>query len=119
MANVIDIPEHVIYSDADCPLQFTVRENGEPKDLTGLSFLFEVRDEFSDVAALISLTVGSGITITGTDNNVLLITISDTDLDPDDIPPGQYEYMLRRDDAGYRRPLAVGKFIVTGAAARD
>jgi hypothetical protein len=97
--------------------------SADPVDVTGwnMSWILRVSQEATD-PALITKTVGSGVTITGTYSSVfasnaqrVFVSIADTDTYDDTVSPTsafaapkEYAYSLKRTDGGSERVLVWG-----------
>jgi len=75
-------------------------------NIAGWALSFAIARSRRDTA-IITKTVGSGITITDEDNGVFEITIPDTDTDG--IPVGPCVWDVKRSDAGHEAVLTRGK----------
>lgn len=104
--------------------------SGTPEDVSGWTFRWELRiKDTSTGAPILSKTVGSGITITGTYSPVhasntqrVVVAIADTETYSDAgavlIPPKTYMYSLKRDDPGSEKTVVYGKFVLQEKPAR-
>jgi hypothetical protein len=104
--------------------------SGTPEDVATWTFRWELRlKDTSTGTPVLSKTLGSGITITGTYNSDhaantqrVVVTIPDTETYSDAgavlIPPKTYVYSLKRDDAGSEKTLVYGKFVLQEKPAR-
>jgi hypothetical protein len=106
--------------------------SGTCKDVSGYALTFIVRtSDTTSNAALITKTVGSGITISGSFNasnslntQRVEVVVEDTDTwstDPEGqrLSPKTYRYALKRTDAGSETLLAYGDFVLFKTTARD
>lgn len=104
----------------DTDLKFHVKdENGVPVNVAAftLSWMLKVTVDDLDVDALVTLTSGSGIAITGTYNvdpdvNTQRVIVSIADTDTDDLDAGRYQHELKRTDAGFETVLAYGSAVL-------
>ena len=134
-------PDDLIVGD-DIALEFEVFQNdltvdsdgvyvsGTPEDVTTWTFRWELRiNDTATGVPILSKTLGSGITVTGTYNPIhasnsqrVMVSIPDTetysDLGEVLIPPQTYYYSLKRDDAGSEKTLVYGKFVLQEKPAR-
>lgn len=95
------------------------------KDITGWAITLEIRRAPSTPGtALLTKTVGSGLTISGTFNSVLATstqvvtwTNADTDLTTTIFGAngGRFHYSLKRTDAGFETILAYGAIVIERA----
>lgn len=75
-------------------------------NVTGWALSFAIALTYRDTA-IITKTVGSGITITDGDNGVFEITLADTDTDG--LPTGTRVWDVKRTDAGEEAVLTRGE----------
>jgi len=104
--------------------------SGTPEDVATWSFRWELRvKDTATGVPMLSYTLGSGITITGTYNashaantQRVVVAIADTETYSDAgavlIPPKTYTYSLKRDDPGSEKTLVYGKFVLQEKPAR-
>lgn len=95
------------------------------KDIAGWAITFEIRKTPSTSGtALLSKTVGSGLTISGTFNSVLAtstqkvtLAVADTDIVPATFGAngGLFYYSLKRTDDTFETILAYGKIVIERA----
>jgi hypothetical protein len=85
----------------------TITDTASPvTNITGWSLQFTVRKQYGDATALITKTVGAGITITDATNGVFKVAIANGDTA--NLAPGAYVYDIQRIDAGFRTVLSTG-----------
>lgn len=115
MAELAPIASGLWFIGADLTLRFTVYADAEHTacvDVSTYTLQYVLRKHNKDAdPALISKTVGSGITVTGafhpdpaTNAQVVLVAIAD--VDTDDLKEGDYQHALKRQDAGVETVLA-------------
>jgi hypothetical protein len=75
-------------------------------NITGWTIKFTVRKNYNDPTALITKTVGSGITVTDATNGVFTITIASADTSGLDLRA--YAFDVQRTSAGNRTVLTIG-----------
>jgi hypothetical protein len=75
-------------------------------NITGWSLQFTVRKNFGDATALITKTIGSGITVTDLTNGIFKIAVANADTSG--LTPGAYVYDVERTDSGNRTVLTTG-----------
>ena len=106
-----------LYLGADRTFTFHILNEAETAAINiaswSLTFMLKRTKNQLDAAALLTKTVGSGIAITGSfDSNPAVntqravVTIADTDTDP--LAPGMCIGEIKRMDAGFETPLALG-----------
>lgn len=81
-------------------------------NITGWALEWVLRRDAGD-AALITKTVGSGITITNGAGGLCSVAIADTDTD--NLDEGGYWHALRRTDAGTETVLSFGEVVLLAA----
>jgi hypothetical protein len=94
----------------DKTLELTVRNAaGEVVDITGfdLSWMFKRRMTDADSAALMTKTIGVGLTVTSASGGRIDVAIADTETD-DLKPKVDYWHELKRTDDGFEAILAQG-----------
>jgi hypothetical protein len=74
--------------------------------ITGWTLQFTVRKQYGDLTALVTKTIGAGITITDATNGVFKITLASADTSGFDLRA--YVYDIQRIDAGNRTVLTIG-----------
>jgi hypothetical protein len=94
---------------------YTSAEKTTCREITGWGLSFMVKRKFSDadLSALVTKTVGSGITISGSfdedpDTNTQVATVTIADTDTDSLNTGVYRYELKRTDAGSEARVSFG-----------
>lgn len=94
----------------DKVLEFTVVDSaGAAVNITGWALEWILRSGAGE-RALLTKTVGSGVTITGGAGGVCQVAIADTDTD--DLAAGRYWHALRRTDAGNEAVLSYGQVVL-------
>lgn len=84
----------------------TIEDTVTGVNIEGWALSFAIARSYRDTA-IITKTVGSGITITDPANGVFEITIDDTDTDG--LPTGKCVWDVKRTDAGQEAVLTRGK----------
>ena len=94
----------------------TVRDNaGELKDLTGYTARWQVRSSAGDSKKVLSLTTGSGITLTSQG----LITLTATAAQTSAIPASNYVHEIElTEPGGAIPPFLAGKLVVQAEVVR-
>jgi hypothetical protein len=82
--------------------------------ISGWALAFYLKKAYTDLAALVTKTTGSGITITDATAGVFTITLATADTDQ---TSGNYVYDVWRTDAGQETALVHGRFSI-GPAVR-
>jgi hypothetical protein len=82
--------------------------------ISGWALAFYLKQKYPDLAALVTKTGGSGITVTDAVNGVFTVTLATADTDQ---TPGNYVYDVWRTDSGQETALAHGRFSI-GPAVR-
>jgi hypothetical protein len=97
-------------SDYAREIRFQSRATKQAIDLTGFDLQMCIKAQRSDLAALLTLGLGSGLTITDAAGGkvALALTAAQTSL----IGPGERVWGLYRIDGGKRLALATGKMRV-------
>lgn len=106
MATKVDIlVEDGFHVGTNFTIQHTQKDvNGDPQDISGWAMEYTLRKRVKDTTALITKTVGNGITIVdGAAGRVDIVFVPS---DTEDIRPGVYAHKLTRTDVG-----AVGSMI--------
>lgn len=75
-------------------------------NITGWSLQFTLRKNYGDATALVTKTVGAGITVTDATNGVFKITLASADTA--NLALGNYVYDVERTDVGNRTVLSIG-----------
>lgn len=75
-------------------------------NITGWSLQFTLRRYYGDAAAVLTKTIGAGITVTDATNGVFKVSIASADTA--NLTPGVYVYDVERADAGNRTVLTIG-----------
>jgi hypothetical protein len=103
----LDVPQG---STFDPQLTVYLADGATPRDLSGWDARMQVRDGLEASTPVLSLTVGSGITLGGAQGTIDLLA---TDTQTKDLTAKAYDYDLEliEPSGKIRRPLA-GKFIV-------
>lgn len=114
--------DHVFIGE-DRTFQFPIKNStGGVQDITNWAVTFEVRAFAGSATALLSKTVGMGVTLTDPTNGVLQVRLLRADtVDVNGavlIQPGRYVYALHRTDSGAATELAFGDFVLLEAASR-
>lgn len=107
--------DHELFSGKDRTLSFTITDSaGSAQAITGWAMQFTLTNiNDRSGTALITKTVGSGITITNGAGGICQVAIADTDTDGlvgSDAP--RYWYELARTDAGNEDVLAYGTVVL-------
>ena len=101
------------FAGEDRSLEYLVNDSaGADLDMGAFALTWELKDSLDSDAALITKTVGSGITVangTGT-NDKATVAVDDVDTEGLD---GSYFHILRRTDAGSESVLSFGKVRIT------
>jgi hypothetical protein len=109
------------YAGEDKSLVFTIyQSNGTTaQDLTGWTLSWTLKRFASDldVAAILTKTTVSGITLTTPGSGVATVAVADTDTDP--IVPGLYHHELKRTNAGNETVLSYGTAVLRQALHRS
>ena len=107
--------------EGDRALQVTcVEADGTTElDLTGIDLAFMVKRRRGDADddALITATIGSGITVADPTDGTAVIELDD--VDTDDLPVGLFHWELQATDADGPITLASGRFRVTADLIRE
>jgi predicted RecA/RadA family phage recombinase len=75
-------------------------------NITGWSLQFTLRKNYGDTSAILTKTIGAGITVTDVTNGVFKIALANADTA--NLAPGVYVYDVERTDAGNRTVLTIG-----------
>lgn len=96
----------MLFQRSDYELKYTISdEDGNPQDCTGASFEFVLVD-LRTANDTLRISDDSRFAVSGTDNNVVTITISEEELD---VNESVYRHELRlRDVFGNTAPVATG-----------
>lgn len=99
-----------LFQRSDYALEYTISdEDGNPQDCTGSSFEFVLIDLYTAAEAL-RISDDSRFSISGTDNNVVVITIQEEELE---VNASVYSHELRlRDIFGNTAPVATGQVTI-------
>ncbi len=99
------------YQDTDWTLQLTIVDSAKAaKDISGWAITAEVQDLTCKV--VITMTVGSGITIVDGPAGRADVLFSASDSQP--LALGRYNYSIRRTDAGSKTMLILGDITLLG-----
>jgi len=93
----------------DKVLSVTVDDGATPpvaKNITGWTLAFTLRQSAGDATALVTKTVGAGITITTPLSGIFQVSLED--IDTIALAPGKYAYDCKRMDAGAEAVLVYG-----------
>jgi hypothetical protein len=74
--------------------------------ITGWTLQFTLRKQFGDATALVTKTIGSGITVTDATNGVFTVSLASADTSGLDLRA--YVYDIQRTDSGNRTVLTIG-----------
>lgn len=100
-----------LFLEEDRPLEYTVLdEDGVAVNITGWTVTWTLRVDRATSAALITKTVGSGITLTTPASGILRVTIDSADWST--IDPGNYWMVLERTGSGTNAVLSRGYMVV-------
>lgn len=117
-ANIPDASDW--FTGEDKALVFTIYESDEttPQDITGwtVSWRLKRRQSDADSAALLTKTVGGGISLTTPLSGVLTVSVADTDTDA--ILAGSYFHELKRTTDGSETVLSFGSAVLKQALHR-
>lgn len=93
-----------------------VDEDGDPQVMTGWSLSWTLAPRQGQEAVL-TKTVGSGITVSNGDgvNDLATVVVSDSDTEGLEKGPGTYYAELRRTDAGFEAVLSYGTVVLKQA----
>lgn len=84
--------------------------DGAAEDVTGWALSFVVRPRVREGnEAVITKTVGHGVTLTTPASGVVTV---ETDADDNDLAPGVYDYTLARTDSGSEVVYAYGAYVI-------
>ena len=101
----------------DRTLEFTVVDSaGTAQNITGWALEWVLRDAPGNATALLTKTVGDGITITDGAAGRCDVAIADTDTES--LSPNLLFHTLRRTDDGLETVLAFGEALLKQAATR-
>lgn len=105
---------YTIYRGMTFSKRFVIKDsNGDPENLTGQTFFFVAKDELPSGSNIISLSIGSGITITALDGEVnILIDETDTDAITQDV----LYFTFYRIKSGKYQPLIIGTIEIEDVA---
>ena len=106
-----------LFLGEDKILQYTVTDSaGAIQVITGWALEWVLRSAAGHGTALLTKTVGSGITITNGAGGILQVAIADDDTLS--MAPDTYYYTLRRTDAAFEVVLAFGTVVLRQPATR-
>lgn len=91
------------YKGEDVDLTVTL---SPPTNITGWSLQFTLRKQYGDAAALLTKTIGAGITVTDATNGVFKVALASADSAGLELKA--YVYDIQRTDAGNRTVLTIG-----------
>lgn len=103
MAGRITISD-IYQAEGTITIPLVLTDGGDPLNLTG--WTLSARLGYEGNKALVTKTVGSGITVTGAAAGELTVTFDEDDLDR---VVKVYDFELRRTGTGTERVLVVGK----------
>lgn len=87
-----------VYQENDLPIKVTITdETGSAVDLTDATLDYQLSDSATDETALLTKSIGSGITVTDAAAGKATISLTDTDTDR---APGYYTQALRLTTSG-------------------
>jgi hypothetical protein len=103
-----------VFSGNDVTLRFTVTENdsGEALDLTGAQALIWALAKNANAQAIVTKTLGAGVTITDPANGVVEVVLTDDDLEP--LRGTYYHEMRLTNSSGLKSTLVYGVATVVG-----
>lgn len=101
-------------AEGDVTLTFNMLDGASPLDITGWALSFRVG--LAGNKALVTKTVGGGITITDGPNGQIEVVLSAADLD---LIAAGYRWELRRTDSGDVRTLLYGDFALSDSLFGD
>jgi hypothetical protein len=102
---------------ADKTFRYTIVDaNGAPQDVTGWTFTWVLRQPASGATALISKTLGSGISVVGSAANGV-IDVAIAAADTASLASGTYFYTLWRTNTGSKTELAFGDAVLRQPAS--
>lgn len=102
------IGEDKTLGNTDDPWVVYQKDGSTPQNITGwsISWMLKRKPTDADAAALITKTVGSGITVLSAAQGEISVAIADTDTDG--LRANIYRHELKRTDAGFETILAFG-----------
>lgn len=100
MASIANIS---FYKGEDVTLTVTMTP---ATSISGWTLQFTLRKQYGDTVALITKTIGSGITVTDAGNGVFKIALASADSSALDLRA--YVYDIQRTDVGNRTVLTIG-----------
>jgi hypothetical protein len=84
----------------------TVTDTITATDITGWSLTFSLKRQYGDASALLTKTVGAGITITSAGSGIFTVAIARADTTG--LDPRTYVYDIQRTDSGHQTVLTTG-----------
>ena len=101
------------YQGANFDYTLTWQTGGTPVNLTNYSARMQVRDSYDGGSAVVSLTSGTGISLSGTAGSIVIEMTAAQTAALDGTPNTQYIYDLElQSGAGYVTRLVEGRFFV-------
>lgn len=106
-----------VFTGEDRPFEYScVDSAGAQLDVSSFALTWELKRSLDAAAALITKTVGSGITVSsdsGGTNNLATVVVSDTDTEG--LKPGTYFHVLRRTDSTNEVWMSFGKVTISSS----